>query len=162
MGELSRILGEQGERIIIDNFIPSFLGWRGMSNLEIQCNLKNKHQKKTHDIDFFAAYDCPLVSETSQILYCSVKNTLSKNLKSEFKKFAETIAKSSECFKMDSRFMELTKNHSTNKLINSLVLFWVNHDQDNNFDIASEIPNSIGNELDFNFENIYLVSNNNS
>ncbi len=159
MGELSRLIGEQGENIIIKHIIPHILGWRGASNLGFACNSKKQHEKLSHDIDAFATYESPLIADNQDIIYCSIKNTESRSVKSDFKKFAESIAQAAECFIRNQKYAQLTSSIIKTKRKHSLVLFWLNHKEEDDFSLLKGIGNSIISELNFNFERIFLVDN---
>lgn len=158
MGEWSRLLGEYGETLAIDYAIKKLFNWRGSSNLQFNCKYRSRHNKISHDIDFFGFYNCPLIHETQQNLFISVKNTQPDSPKSDFKKFAGALSESLNCFIADNKYAILTQGLEKSKKKNNLILFWLNHSSAENEDLIRKIGN-INNELDFDFEQVYVIDN---
>ncbi len=159
MGEISRTIGIAGENITIENFCKKILGWRGTANVEFGCKNRNKHGKRTHDIDFFVSYSCPLIYDTQQCIYTSVKYTqLLSNIKKTFIDYANAITQSSECFPLDEQYQKITANVKNSNYRYSQVIFWLNHSENEYKDLAKELSN-VNAELEHEFDNIYLVDN---
>lgn len=159
MGEISRTVGNAGENITIENFCKNILGWRGTANVEFGCKNRNKHGKRTHDIDFFVSYSCPLIYDTQQYIYTSVKYTkLPSNIKNTFIGYANSITQSAECFHIDEQYGKITANIRNSNHRNSQVIFWLNHNESEFKDLAKELS-SINTEIKHEFDNIYLVDN---
>lgn len=159
MGEISRTIGIAGENITIENFCK-LIGWRGTKNLEFPCKNRKKHDnRRTHDIDFFATYNCPLIFDTQECVSVSVKYTqVPSNIKETFKSFCEAIAKSAECFKVDEKYRQILSGSRNSNINNTQVIFWLNHSEDNNKDLVREVGN-ISAEIGQDFDTIYLVDN---
>lgn len=159
MGEISRNIGVAGEEITIEYFCKKILGWRGTSNVEFSCKNRNKHNKRTHDIDFFVSYSCPLIYDTQQCVYISVKYTqLPFNIKKTFVEYANSITISAECFPIDEQFKKITQNVKNSNYRHSQVIFWLNHSENEYKDLAKELSN-INADIEQEFDNIYLVDN---
>lgn len=158
MGEISRTIGIAGENITIENFCK-MIGWRGTPNLEFLCKDRKKHEKRTHDIDYFSTYPCPLINDTQQCIYVSVKYTkIPSNIKTTFVEYITSISKSTECFKIDSKYQNLISDVKHTNFRHSQVIFWLNHSEAIDKDLAREIGN-INSEIEQDIDNIYLVDN---
>ena len=159
MGEISRTIGIAGENITIENFCKKMLGWRGTANVEFRCKNRKKHRKRTHDIDFFVSYSCPLIYDTQQCIYTSVKYTqLPSNIRKTFIDYANSITQSAECFPIDEQYQKMTTNIKNSSYRYSQVVFWLNHNENEFKDLSKELSN-INSEIQHEFDNIYLVDN---
>jgi hypothetical protein len=82
MGELSKNIGDDGERIVLSFF--NQLGWPNpVTNYDLTCVLKKHHiattrPRSTHGIDLIFSYLCPLTPRTRRNVLVSVKNSFSE------------------------------------------------------------------------------------
>lgn len=157
MGEISRTTGMFGENIV--NEFLNMIGWQRTSNIEFLCNQKSKHKKKTHDIDFFTSYICPLISDTRADVHISVKYTkIPSSVKSTFVDYANSIINSCECFQHDEQHNNLVRNKFAKKIIRTQVVFWINHQENEDYSLLNSIKN-LNSDFSGNTDNLYLVDN---
>lgn len=169
MGELSKKIGEQGEKLALQ-FIKK-IGWAAPSDGEtLQCNKSIKHQRKegsprtTHGIDLFFPYKSNLESFSVDNAIISVKYTSkpypsppTSIFKAHFKDLAEAV----ECFarselrtQSNSEFEE----YGIRKSNDIGVLFWFTSDRGSDQDIVSKI-NGVVIDKNLEFGNIQIVDN---
>ncbi len=94
MGEHSKTKGEIGETTV--EGLLSAIGWRPISNIDVLCSQRSKHECKSHGVDAFVAYASPLETGVADIVICSTKfkNHISD---SEILKFIKDIDNSASC-----------------------------------------------------------------
>jgi hypothetical protein len=168
MGEWSKSIGEEGERI--NKFLfEEILGVGSLvENISIDCVNGQKHQKAnsksertTHGLDGFYYVESPVEDELldAVIISSKYKGKYPKYPKSTFKSFIKDLAYDLECFKysklnsdINQKFATVTKTKYTG------VLVWLSNLDDIQYDLIAKIDNSIiDNELDF--EKIVVVDN---
>jgi hypothetical protein len=159
MGEISRTIGMLGETIVIDGFMK-MIGWVGDENIEIRCKSK-KHNKRTHGIDFFASYSCPLNSDSQQNICVSVKNTqiptTDDAIRKKFIEYVDDISTASNCFQKDEIYYELTSHSKKNKQDCSNLIIWLGHSEEDNKSLL-ECIGKINSTLDLS-NNLYFLDN---
>jgi len=156
MGEKSRTIGFLGENIITNIF--KMFGWRGTDGIEIKCNKRRKHNKRTHDIDFFSSYACPLENNTQENLYVSVKyEKCEPNPEKKFIKYAETIIQSSECFVNAPLYSQVSSSNYP-KRNQSIILCWLFHNIPTDYDLIKKLVN-VKTKIESDFENVYILDN---
>jgi len=156
MGEKSRTIGFLGENIITNIF--KMFGWRGTDGIEIKCNKRRKHNKRTHDIDFFSSYACPLENNTQENLYVSVKyEKCEPNPEKKFIKYAETIIQSSECFVNAPLYSQVSSSNYP-KRNKSIILCWLFHNIPTDYDLIKKLVN-VKTKIEGDFENVYILDN---
>src|SRR5688572_5101993 len=107
MGEKSRFIGEVGEDVV--EKVLNLIGWHPVPNIEIACSDKS-HNRKTHDIDRFTTYRCPLENDVAIDVAVSIKyNDITSGLKSEFIRYGESLVRAFSCFKKDSIYASAIK-----------------------------------------------------
>lgn len=153
MGEKSKKIGEIGENIV-DGFF-SLIGWNSaLSNQSIACMKPQKHaraeskkkHRETHGIDHLFCYKSPLESSATVSAVVSVKHTdkpYENNPKSTFKKHAEDLTQTLECYKnseVKKSQLELVGSYRQKRDFG--VLFWLSSNEDTYDDVVSKISNS--------------------
>jgi hypothetical protein len=169
MGELSKKIGEQGEKLVT-NFL-AILGWDGFQDGEsINCRYSEKHQlkknssRKTHGIDVFYSTRSQLQDYTLDNIVLSVKYTSNPypvNPSSKFKDHLKDLAHTTECFMssdLRSQNNEDYEMSGINGSNDSGVLFWFTNDKDSDQDVVSKIS-AINLDKTLNFSTIYVVDN---
>lgn len=81
MGELSKKIGEEGERIVMRFF--ERIGWSPMANgIDLPCQVPEKHKKKesdsartTHGVDLGFSYVCPALPQIRRNVLISIKHS---------------------------------------------------------------------------------------
>jgi len=161
MGEKSKLIGEFGEKAVV-NFLK-IIGWgNSQKNIEIKCMKVKKHIGKTHGLDFFFHYKSPLVDSVLKCVYVSVKYTdkpYPNSPNSKFKEYYEDLASSIECFKHSSELSTIissTNGYSRTEDVG--VLFWLSNNDDTYFDLISKISTAQINE-DYSFHSLFVIDN---
>ena len=167
MGELSRKVGEKGEKIV-EYFFNEILGHNTILDDEtIECIKGEKHKakesaKKTHGIDSLISYKSPLEDNVLEIGVVSVKYTSKEypnSPKTEFKRYIKDLANTLECFK-NSRLLSTTKKQYQNISRTDItgILVWASNKSENNENVISKLSNSIlGSDLIF--DKIIVIDN---
>jgi hypothetical protein len=104
MGELSKRIGEQGERIVLDFF--SRIGWPNPSEGEdLECYIPQVHKvgsTSKHGVDLIYSYVCPVLPSHRRNIIVSVKNSQEHDtltVKARVKEDIRQLACAVECFK---------------------------------------------------------------
>ncbi|MCW5212713.1 hypothetical protein VU04_07355 [Desulfobulbus sp. TB] len=169
MGELSKKIGEQGEKIV-SQFLQS-IGWHNLSeNEELPCIEPKKHSKgndtprRTHGIDLYYSYRSQLESFTVNNIIVSVKysskpypNLPATTFKSHLKDLAQTV----ECFSKSEFKNEENKNYEytgVKKCQDIGILFWLTNNNDSDQDVVSKISNIVL-DRELKFSVIHIIDN---
>ena len=167
MGELSKKIGEHGEKVVL-NFLKC-VGWHNPSDGEsIPCCDPENHKRKkdtlrtTHGIDLFFSYKSNLEDFTLDNVLVSVKYTSkpydsppNSRFKSHFKDLAQTI----ECFSKSSlrdsnnktfEYAGIRKSNDTG------VLFWITSDNDSDQDVINKVS-GVALDKNLEFRNIQII-----
>lgn len=170
MGEDSKTIGEQGEKLV-GKFLD-ILGWVGTQSGEsIDCCNSDAHKRqsakngrKTHGIDFFYSTKSELQDHTLDNIVMSVKYTdkpYPSNPSSIFKDHLKDLAYTVECY-MKSDFRSDNNDEylmSGIKQANDTgVLFWLTNNKQSDQDVVGKVS-MIQLEKNLSFSSIYLVDN---
>ncbi|WP_435234711.1 GapS4a family protein [Psychromonas sp. PT13] len=170
MGELSRKIGEKGEKLVSE--FLSIIGWGDFQDDEsINCHSPSKHkrasaqkERTTHGIDAFFSSRSQLQDFTLENIILSVKYTNSAypvNPSSKFKEHLKDLAETVECFmKSDLRAQnnEDYEMSGIEKANDTGVLFWLSNHKESEQDIVSKVSN-INLDKTLNFSTIHIVDN---
>lgn len=169
MGELSKKIGEHGEKVVL-KFIEK-LGWTSPSDGEsLACNKPIKHQRTkdtprtTHGIDLFYSYKSQLEDFTVNNLIISVKytsNPYPSPPNSKFKEHFKDIAETVECFARSDLRNETNREYESFGIRRSSdtgVLFWLSSDKESDQDIVSKVSGVIL-DKELEFSNIQVIDN---
>ena len=106
MGELSKKIGEQGERIVL-TFLKN-IGWENTSvAIDLPCLINEEHKhngtdgRTTHGIDGLFPYESPLFENILDHIVISVKfskNSYPAYPNSDFKSHFKDLATAMECY----------------------------------------------------------------
>jgi hypothetical protein len=168
MGELSKRIGEYGEKVV-ENFL-SAIGWNSLQKgLDIACLQNKKHKttenpRNTHGIDFVYTYKSPLVSGVLNNIVISSKFTTDKypnNPNTKFKGYFDDLAVAIECFAMSEKRNEIVDGFSNYSKINDIgLLFWLNNSTEKeNYDDLIEKISNVQIKDDYNINTVYIVDN---
>jgi hypothetical protein len=136
-GELSRKIGEEGERLA-RNFLAR-LGWKiAAENIDIACADPAEHEKSekregTHGVDFIVAYDCPLVHSTRRNILISMKNShIDKTISQEYRvrDDLKSLDRAIACYKRSELKSEINGDSQAYTVEDSGVLIKINSDKD--------------------------------
>ncbi len=169
MGELSKKIGEHGERIV-RHFLQA-IGWQDLSEGEsLPCMEPKKHSKgndsprRTHGIDLYYSYRSQLESFTVNNIIVSVKYSskpyptpATTTFKSHLKDLAQTI----ECFSKSEFKNEDNKNYEytgVKKCHDVGVLFWLTNNKESDQDVVSKVSNIVL-DKELKFSTIHIVDN---
>lgn len=172
MGELSKKIGEQGEKLVL-----AFLDIIGWSDSEtgqtLTCNHPKKHQKNkkvdnlrtTHGIDVFFSTRSHLKGFTLDNIVCSVKYTSKpyprSNVSTVFRNHFKDLAQTLECFTHSELRANCIDSYNMKgvKRANDIgVLFWFSSDRKSDQDVISKVK-SINIDKDLNFSVVHVVDN---
>ncbi len=137
-GELSRRIGEIGERLAQD-FIKKLHWIPAEENIDIKCEYCTEHQKKedtnrtSHGIDFIVAYDCPLVPNTRRNILISMKNSMQEKTKGEVTKVKDDLKElgwAMECYKRSSLKSDINRYSNASNVEDVGILIKINKDKD--------------------------------
>lgn len=160
MGEWSKSVGEQGEKIV-EYLFENVLGYKTIrQNLTIDCNNGEKHKKtenpkNTHGIDGLITVNSTLEDKVLDVGVISVKftsNEYPSAPKGDFKKHLMDLIYTLECFENSKLSSEINKSFSNiNKTDITGILVWASNESDLDSEIVSKVANlSIGSEFHFN------------
>ncbi|WP_281223494.1 GapS4a family protein [Photobacterium sanguinicancri] len=169
MGELSKKIGEHGERVV-RNFLE-VIGWSGAQEGEsIICHDSEKHQRKkdsdrqTHGIDLFYSSKSQLQDFTLDNIVISVKYTSKPypvNPSSKFKEHIKDLAQTVECFMGSDLRADNNESYEMTGITSACdtgVLFWLTNDKESDQNVVSKISSvQLDKELDFG--SIHVVDN---
>lgn len=103
MGELSKRIGEDGERIVLDFF--KRIGWPApVEGIDIPCQSPQKHREADsaqHGVDLIFSYICPVQNSHRRNIVVSVKNSTKTEKRPRSKLLGDIIdlATAIQCFK---------------------------------------------------------------
>lgn len=162
MGEKSKIIGEFGEKTV-ENFLK-MIGWgNAPKNIEFKCALAEKHEKRTHGLDFFFSYKSPLVDGVLKSVNISVKFTdkaYPNSPSSKFKEFFYDLATAIECFKFSEDYSEIVSSaNGYSKTDDVGVLFWLSNNEESSHDLIGKVS-TVQLNSDNKFHSFYVVDNN--
>jgi hypothetical protein len=160
MGEWSKSVGEQGEKIV-EYLFENVLGYKTIrQNLTISCNNGEKHRlkenpKTTHGIDGLITVNSTLEDKVLDVGVISVKftsNEYPSAPKGDFKKHLMDLIYTLECYETSKLSSEVNKNFSNiTKTDITGILVWTSNESDLNAEIVSKVANlSISSEHQFN------------
>ncbi|KQB05456.1 hypothetical protein CGT94_17280 [Vibrio metoecus] len=169
MGELSKKIGEHGERVV-RNFLD-VIGWSGAQEGEsIICSEPQKHQRKkesdrtTHGIDLFYSSKSQLQDYTLDNVIISVKytsNAYPTNPKTIFKSHIKDLAQTVECFMCSELRADNNESYEMtgiNHACDTGVLFWLTNDKNSDQDVISKVS-SVQLDSELEFGTIHVVDN---
>lgn len=169
MGELSKSIGEKGERIVKFIF-EEILGYNSLQeNNSIDCIKGSRHKeptaqknKTTHGIDGLVAYKSPLEDYTLDIGLISSKFTgkeYPKNPSTTLKAHIKDLAFTLECFKSTKLKSDINQNFKeVDKTDIFGILVWLSNISSLDFDLISKVEN-IQIDSDLVFDKIILIDN---
>lgn len=168
MGELSKKIGEKGEKLVI-NFL-NLLGWSDLPEGEsILCIHPEKHKRTdnnrtTHGIDLFYSARSQVQDFTLDNTVISVKyssNAYPNSPSTKFKEHLKDLAQTVECFINSNLRATNNEEHEFTGVTNvndTGVLMWLTNHKDSEQDVVSKIANvNLNREL--NFSSIQIVDN---
>ena len=170
MGELSRKIGEKGEKLVTE--FLSVIGWGDFQVDEsIDCHFPEKHKRPsavknrtTHGVDVFHSFRSQLQDYTLENVVLSVKysnDPYAANPSTKFKDHLRDLTHTVECF-MKSNLRTLNNEDyemSGIKRSNDVgVLFWLSNHKESDQDIVSKVCN-INLDKTLNFSTVYVVDN---
>jgi len=165
MGELSKKIGEQGEKIV-KNFLE-IIGWENSSHsITLPCSFDQKHKSEgtkkrvTHGLDGLFVYETPLFDNILEHIVISVKFSDKQYLKNEnakFKAHFKDLAHTVECYEKSSLQNEYSEGFNAKSNKTRGLLFWI-HNKEQSESIVDKITSRIDDDLQFN--TIYIVDNN--
>ncbi|MBY7662515.1 hypothetical protein JFJ08_17650 [Vibrio atlanticus] len=169
MGELSKKIGEHGERVV-RSFLD-VIGWSGAQEGEsLTCLEPEKHQRKkgtdrnTHGIDLFYSSKSQLQDYTLDNVIISVKYTSNAypiNPRSIFKAHIKDLAQTVECFMCSELRADNNESYEMtgiNSACDTGVLFWLTNDKNSDQDIISKVS-SVQLDSELEFGTIHVVDN---
>lgn len=166
-GEYSKKSGEIGEKIAEELF--NLIGWKNpFSGFDVDCinnkehKLKGREERKTHGIDLYFRYKCPLSDRIQENVVISVKNRDSYPIgetgkRSEAKSFLKELSQSIECL-LKSQIYKENKIDAIKQIDNAGVLFWINRNGDNDDEVIKDIANMQLTASDIRYP-MYIVDN---
>lgn len=131
-GEVSKLIGESGERIAKYIFEEIFGYENNLNGTEIKCLNGGEHNGKTHGIDGLIGNVSQLSNRVLDIGYISVKKTekIGYN-KSDLKKHISDISQGLECFNKSKVLSDFKRRYSNIRSSEVLgILVWIS-DKDN-------------------------------
>jgi hypothetical protein len=160
MGEWSKSVGEQGEKIV-EYFFENVLGYKTIQKKNsIDCNNGTKHQvasspKSTHGIDGLIAINSPLEDKVLDVGVISVKYTANEyptSPKGDFRKHITDLIYTLECYESSKLNSEINKSFTNiTKTDITGILVWASNESDLDSEILSKVSNlSLGSDLHFN------------
>jgi len=113
MGELSKLIGQDGEDLVTDFFTK--IGWTPLTvSKDIPCVNGESHKKgegprKEHGLDIIFSYVCPIANSVRKNVLISVKNSFQEKAPSRTKTKIdiEDVSQALECFKRSPLKSEL-------------------------------------------------------
>ncbi|GGB42286.1 hypothetical protein GCM10011502_14520 [Oceanisphaera marina] len=170
MGELSREIGEKGEKLVSE--LLSVIGWKDFQDDEsINCHAPSEHKRPsaikdrtTHGIDIFYSSRSQLQDFTLENIILSVKytsNPYPANPSTKFKEHLKDLAQTIECFmKSDLRAQnnEDYEMSGISRANDTGVLFWLSDHKDSDQDVVSKIYN-INLDKELKFSTVHVVDN---
>ncbi len=148
MGELSKKIGEHGEKIVL-NFLAA-IGWSNTSfGIDIPCELNDKHKKNTsekprtkHGVDGLFTYETPLFEDILDHIIISVKFSdkisYKKNPNTDFKSYFKDLATALECYEKSEIQNEYSEGYSATRNSTKGLLVWI-HNLDENESVVDKI-----------------------
>lgn len=170
MGEHSKEVGEQGEKLV-NSFLET-IGWNNPHNGQsIECCHSEEHKRKdakggrkTHGIDSFYPMKSQLQDHTLDNVVMSVKfsgNAYPSNPTSTFKAHLKDLAQTIECYMKSDFRVDNNEEYSMSgiKQANDTgVLFWLTNNKNSDQDVVSKVS-TIQLDKSLSFSSIYLVDN---
>lgn len=166
-GENSKKSGEIGEKIA--ERILNLIGWKNpFSGFNVDCinnkehKLKGREERKTHGIDLYFRYKCPLSDRIQENVVISVKNRDSypkgeTGKRSEAKEFLRELSQSIECL-LKSQIYKENKIAGIRQIDNAGVLFWINKNGNDDDEVIKDIANMQLTSSDIRYP-MYIVDN---
>jgi len=170
MGELSRTIGEKGEKLVSE--FLTIIGWENyLDDESITCHFPEKHKRPsakrnrtTHGIDVFHSFRSQLQDYTLENVVLSVKyskDPYPTTPSFKFKEHLKDLSQAIECFmKSDLRASnnEEYEMSGINKSNDLGVLFWLTNDKNSDQDVISKIAN-INLDKNLKFSTVHVVDN---
>ncbi|MNQ57563.1 hypothetical protein D3C85_717250 [compost metagenome] len=167
MGEWSKSVGEEGEKIV-EYLFENILGYKTLRKKNsIICNNGEKHKisdspKSTHGIDGLITVNSPLEDKVLDVGIISVKYTANEYPtapKGDFKKHLMDLIYTLECYDNSQLNAEINKNFSNiTKTDITGILVWASNESDLNADIISKVSN-LAVSSDYHFKRIIVLDN---
>lgn len=165
MGELSKLIGEEGERIALGFFEK--IGWKSpVANTTLPCANPVLHKRKdtekrtTHGIDLAFSYRSQTDTNTVQhvIISCKATENSYTSPVSKFKDYVVDLAHTMKCFSRSDKKSEWAKRFSNfNRQADCGILFWISLTDPHQSVLDRVASCQIPDGLDFG--TIYLVDN---
>jgi len=169
MGELSKKIGEHGEKVVLE--FLKMIGWAAPGDGEtLQCNKPDKHAKKegsprtTHGIDLFFPHKSQLEDFTISNAIISVKYT-SKPYpnppNSKFKEHITDLSQTIECFarsELRDQYNQEYEGLGIRKSNDTGVLFWFSGNRNSEQDVVGKVSGVIL-DKDLDFSSIQVIDN---
>lgn len=170
MGELSKTIGEKGEKLVSE--FLKVIGWVNyLEDESITCACSETHKResakngrKTHGIDVFYSFRSNLQDYTLDNVVLSVKYTSEPYPSypvSKFKEYLKDLSQTVECF-MKSNLRSLNNEEYEMSGITRAndvgVLFWLTNHKESDQDVVAKVAN-INLDKNLNFSTIYIVDN---
>lgn len=164
MGELSKKIGEQGEKIVL-NFLKN-IGWGDASlAIDLPCLLSQKHKhdgtggRQEHGIDCLFPYESPFFEDILDHIVVSVKfskNNYPKYPNTDFKSHFKDLTTAMECYDKSELQNEYSEGYSGAVPETKGLLIWINN-KDENESIVDRISSV---RLESSNNTIYVLDNN--
>lgn len=166
MGELSKKIGEQGERIVL-NFFKN-IGWGDASlGIDLPCLLSQKHKhdgtngRQIHGIDGIFPYQSPFFEDILDNIIISVKfskDSYKTNPVNDFKNHFKDLVTAMECYDKSELQNEYNEGYTGTIPETKGLLVWINN-KDENESIIDKVCNA---RLDdeYNYNTVYVLDNN--
>ena len=163
MGEFSKKIGDQGEKVVSE--FLKMIGWTDLiENVEITSINPEKHKKKTNGIDRLFQYPSPMITNTIESIVISSKYSTQPypsvaSAKTTFKNHFTDLAQTIESFKASPLKNDIldTYDHFDDSFDRG-VLFWLNNSGDADIDLLQKVSNSEINSESIH-DGIYLMDN---
>lgn len=178
MGELSRSIGEEGERIALKFF--ETIGWKSLAlNTTLSCLNPVNHKtgksekRSTHGVDLAFSYRSLTETNTIQhvIVSCKATETKYESPVGKFKEYIADLSQTMKCFSRSSVRSNWVKGFDNfNKQVDCGVLLWIslsekncsvidrvascNFPEESNFGVICLIDNNV---INFHFDVVKFV-----
>ncbi|KAF2339429.1 GapS4a family protein [Flavobacterium tistrianum] len=167
MGEWSKSVGEEGEKIV-EYLFENILGYKTLRKKNsISCNNGEKHKmgdgpKTSHGIDGLITVHSPLQDKVLDVGIISVKftaNEYPKAPKGDFKKHFKDLVYTLECYENSKLNSEINRSFSNvTKTDITGILVWASNESDLDFDVISKVSNMTVSS-DYHFNRIIVLDN---
>jgi hypothetical protein len=166
MGELSKKIGEHGEKVVMQ-FLET-IGWQPLeTGLSFDCFLPKEHGRSetrgTHGKDLGYVYKSPLVEGELVETFISVKYSdkpYPDNPRNKFKEHFSDLANGLECYVKSSERIQRINDFDSYSKINTVgILFWLNNSpQETDIKLLDELAKSRFHD-EYIFQQIVVITN---